>query len=61
VPVAHVVPAAEHTIVFTVHAPVVSHVPEQHAEPLLHGVPNKPHTIAASGGPGGFFLLLPHA
>lgn len=53
-------PPAEHVVVLTVQAPVVSHVPEQHIVPSVHAVPNTPHGLLASGMPLPF-LLLPHA
>jgi hypothetical protein len=46
---AHAWPADAHVVVFTVHAPFESHMPEQHVAPVVHAVPNTPH--AGPDGP----------
>jgi hypothetical protein len=35
----HAAPAAAHVVVLTVQLPVGSHIPEQHAAPVVHDVP----------------------
>jgi hypothetical protein len=48
VPAAQEYPAGEHIVVFTVHAPVLSHMFEQHCAPDEQESPNTPHGWLAS-------------